>query len=140
SDSQAGLVLADPEMAAQLKDLHRHVVVVDPTDPTSEWATLLASIGSDDAPTVDIDPSAPAAIAYTGGTTGFPKGAVHGQHNLVALGAVNAATGFYSTSRVHGVCLPLTTLNLLVLGPLLAFSLGATCVVVGGADPGPVCD
>ena len=88
---------------------------------------------------IEVDPTTAAAIAYTGGTTGFPKGVVHSQRNLVSLGAVNAATGFYSTSARHGVCLPLTTLNLLVLSPLLAFAMGAACVVLDGTDPETIC-
>ena len=36
----------------------------------------------------DPDPLAPAGIAYTSGTTGHPKGAVHSQHNLLLPGSV----------------------------------------------------
>ena len=37
---------------------------------------------------IDVDPHAPAGIAYTSGTTGHPKGAVHSQHNLLVPGTV----------------------------------------------------
>jgi acyl-CoA synthetase (AMP-forming)/AMP-acid ligase II len=82
-----------------------------------------------------VDPFAPAAIAYTGGTTGFPKGAVHSQHNLLVPGAVAHAEAWWSTEERLGVLLPLTILNLIVLVPLTAFQIGSVCVAMDRIDP-----
>jgi long-chain acyl-CoA synthetase len=86
-------------------------------------------------PRVAIDPHDPAAIAYTSGTTGFPKGAVHSHHNLLLPGRVAAATGAYGPDVRQGVVLPLTILNLVVLGPLVAFQDGSACVCIDRIDP-----
>jgi long-chain acyl-CoA synthetase len=107
----------------------QHIIEVGADDDSDTWSRLLAA-APDDALRCDIDPHAPAAIAYTSGTTGFPKGAIHSQHNLILMGAIARACGFYPPDMAHGVMLPLTTLNLMVLVPLLTLQNGATCVVL----------
>jgi acyl-CoA synthetase (AMP-forming)/AMP-acid ligase II len=83
----------------------------------------------------DVDPFAPAAIAYTSGTTGYPKGAVHSQHNLLLPGAVQRSTQTYDPDLRQGVCLPLTVLNLIVLSPLISLQLGSCLVCMDRTDP-----
>ncbi len=140
-DAGVRVLLADPAVAAQLA-LNRsalpaltHVVEVREGDAGSQWATLCANQSDGPCRRDAIDPFAPAAIAYTSGTTGFPKGAVHSQHNLLLPGAVAAATGAYGADLRQGVLLPLTILNLMVLAPLLAFQDGSCCVVIDRMDP-----
>jgi len=84
---------------------------------------------------VTIDPFAPAAIAYTSGTTGWPKGAVHSQHNLLSVGAVTRFARGWRALSCHAAVLPLATLNVMVIGPLLALQMAGTCVCVERADP-----
>jgi long-chain acyl-CoA synthetase len=140
-DSAASVFLGDAAMAAQIEGVRSelpalaHLLVAEPGDAGSSWARALeASRSQPTTPRIDIDPFAPAAIAYTSGTTGFPKGAVHSQHNLLMPGAVAAATGAYPNGQVHGVLLPLTVLNLMVLVPLLAFQIDGTCVCMDRID------
>lgn len=125
-DSQTSVFLGDPDAVAQV-DQHRaelgdlkEVVVVDPGGSADEWGSMLGSAASV-RPELETDPYAPAAIAYTSGTTGFPKGAVHTQHNLMLPGKVAAHQGNRPPGGVLGVALPLTILNLMILGPLIAY-------------------
>ncbi|HYC01137.1 MAG TPA: AMP-binding protein [Candidatus Limnocylindrales bacterium] len=139
ADSEACLFLGERAMCEQVRARRhdvpslRHVCELEAGDGGCEWHRLLAHATSP-APKVDIDPFAPAAIAYTSGTTGFPKGAVHSQHNLLIPGAVAAATAAYPQGQIQGVLLPLTILNLMVLVPLLAFQIQGCCVCMDRID------
>ena len=138
--------LAPPEVEFQLEDSGASVFIgrsdgIRRGDSVRHWVEgvheLAGSSDAEPAP-VDIDPFAPAAIAYTSGTTGRPKGAVHSQYNMmvVATGAGGRATP--SCSDRVGVCLPLALLNLMILGPLTAFASGAACVLLSGRDPATI--
>jgi acyl-CoA synthetase (AMP-forming)/AMP-acid ligase II len=141
-DSGARVFLATPEAIAaltphipRLKELE-HVLAVDPADAasSSSWAARVSSFAGAGRADGDVDPHAPAAIAYTSGTTGYPKGAVHSQHSLLLPGAVSVSTGRYD-GRSQGVVLALTILNMQILGPLTAFQDGAHCVAIDRSDP-----
>jgi len=94
----------------------------------AQWAAALAA--ADPAgPAVEVDPHAPAAIAYTSGTTGRPKGVVHSQHNLLVPGAVLVRERGYDAGLRKADCLPLTILNLQVLSTLLVPQAGGTAVI-----------
>jgi long-chain acyl-CoA synthetase len=148
--------LAPPEIAFILGDTSASVAIVDEsaTDVLrggeglpaldkvvigstegrqSEWSTLVDRQEST-ALGVTVDPLAPAAIAYTSGTTGRPKGVVHSQHNLLAPGAALVASRNYGPELRKGDCLPLTILNLLALTTLLVAQAGGTCVIMDRLD------
>ena len=82
----------------------------------------------------DPDPLAPAGIAYTSGTTGRPKGAVHSQHNLLLPGAVLVSTRRYGPELRKGDCFPFTVLNMAVLTTLLVSQAGGTSIVMDRID------
>lgn len=141
-DSGASLFLSTPDVAtelseemASLPDLRSRVRVSNESSGEPGWRELLEAADPACAPDEPIDPFAPAAIAYTSGTTGFPKGAVHSQHNLLLPGAVVAHCGVHEARLNQGVVLPLTILNLMVLGPLVAFQNGECCVAMDRIDP-----
>ncbi|HVA43553.1 MAG TPA: AMP-binding protein [Acidimicrobiales bacterium] len=146
TDSSTSLVLADQVTLDELSLLRpeltgvRHWLdVAGPSwrDAVAASASAGASAGAGRA---RIDPHAPAAIAYTSGTTGHPKGAVHSQHNLVVPGAAVVASRGYGPDLRKGDCLPLTILNMLVLTTLLVAQAGGTCIVMDRVEATSVAD
>ena len=86
------------------------------------------------------DPLLPAGIAYTSGTTGRPKGAVHSQHNLMLPGAVLVETRGYTPDLRKGDCFAFTILNMAVLTTLLVSQAGGTSIVMDRTDPEGIAD
>ncbi len=86
-------------------------------------------------PWPECDPLGLAAIAYTSGTTGNPKGVMHSQHNALLPGAVAVARGSYDVDDVFLCVQPLTILNLQVLNPLTTVQAHGTCAIADRHDP-----
>ncbi len=134
ADSGTSLLLCDDTTAEQVGDAAGvQVVVVGEGEAGAVWSD--AMIAADDEPVdVEIDPIAPAGIAYTSGTTGYPKGAVHSQYNLLLPGAVLVASRGYGPELRKGDSLPLTILNMQVLTSLLVAQAGGTSVIMDRID------
>ncbi len=122
------------ELAAQELPELAHVVAVSPGAEDCAWARRCAA-ASDARPAVALDPFAPAAIAYTSGTTGFPKGAVHSAHNLLLPGTLSRLNRRVPEGTRQGAVLPLTILNLIVLEVLAPWLDGRTVVAIDRTDP-----
>lgn len=131
SDCTAAVLLADDDVADTLDaaGVEHPASVVRP----AEWvAACDASAGDPVGP--DPDPEAPAAIAYTSGTTGFPKGAVHSQAGLILPGAATVRRRDWGPLLRKGDSLPLTILNMFTLTTLLTAQAGATAIIIDRAD------
>ena len=123
ADSGSTLFLCDDE----LPDLGVHQLDL------AGWRAAVAA--APDRPFgFDVDPLAPAGIAYTSGTTGHPKGAVHSQHNLLTPGAVVVESRGYGPELRKGDCFPFTVLNMAVLTTLLVSQAGGTSIVMDRID------
>jgi len=133
-DARAALLVTTPERAATLPQPPggRPTLMVDPSNGSGSWSDLVDA--DHPAPTTSIDPHAPAAIAYTSGTTGRPKGAVHSQHNLLWPGISSRQSYPAVPGERHGTALALTILNMLVLGPLWAFLRGTSAYLMDYTD------
>lgn len=123
-DSDATLFLCDDAVSG----VDRRVVTVE------EWRQSVAEAPPEPVG-IEVDPFAPAGIAYTSGTTGRPKGAVHSQWNLLLPGAALVADRGYGPDLRKGDCLPLTILNMVVLTTLLTAQAGGCSVVMDRIDP-----
>ncbi len=119
ADSGASLYLAEDPVAASSV---RHVGV-------AEWRSTVAGAPAEPIG-AEVDPFAPAGIAYTSGTPGRPNGAVHSLWNLLRPGAALVAERGYGPELRKGDCLPLTILNMQVLTTLLTAQAGGTCIVM----------
>lgn len=141
NDSGARLYLSDDqgcvEITAQRTQLPslKNVIAVNAGSTSSAWHALLRDSPGVPSPAVEVDPFEPAAIAYTSGTTGQPKGAVHSHHNILLPGAIAAHKRSFGPDCPQGVMLPLTILNLMVLAPMVAFQDGSYCVCMDSVKP-----
>lgn len=130
------VLLTDAPTAATLDGLcprDTEVVLVDSSDPDSAWRALVRrSAGAGRAPAPD--PTLPAAIAFTSGTTGLPRGVVHSQANLMLPGEVLVASRRYGPDLRKGDFLPFTILNLAALSVLTTAQAGGCCVLFDRRD------
>jgi acyl-CoA synthetase (AMP-forming)/AMP-acid ligase II len=138
-DGGATLFLGDAESLAQcaaLRDAGVQLVRLDGPD-RRDWAALVAAQFGSKRPNVEVDPFAPAAIAYTSGTTGRPKGAVHSQHNMITISAAChglIGTGNWETGLRRAMNIPLTLLNVMIYGPIGALAGQGTFVCMERFD------
>ena len=150
---EAGYILGDAQPAALIaqenffplmeevkditqKSLHRIGVSHKDACPKG-WLSFqtLSSGEGEGPPTVDPGPDGEAVLAYTSGTTGFPKGAVHTHRNiLLHLNGIRDHLGFHS-GDVFLAALPFFQLVAFLIHPGLALHVGGTVVILEKFDP-----
>lgn len=132
--SEARVLLCEADTAAQVQAQGEAVpeqlrTLVAAGEGSEQWQAAVAAQAAEPLG-VTVDPYAPAGIAYTSGTTGFPKGVVQSQWNLLLPGTYLNATRRYGTDLRKGDCFPLTILNMMVLTTLLTSQAGGRAVIM----------
>jgi long-chain acyl-CoA synthetase len=139
-DSGSSLLLCDAPTAEQLAGGAAGATrVLTVEDGPGEWRAALDA-APDDPFEHEVDPLAPAGIAYTSGTTGYPKGATHSQHNLLVPGAMLGASRGWGPTLRKGDFLALTILNMQVLTTLTTAQAGGCSIIFDRNDPVGVAD
>ncbi|MBV9842145.1 MAG: acyl--CoA ligase [Sphingomonadaceae bacterium] len=133
-DSGASLLIAEPAAAAELASARgdlpnlRYIAEVDP-ERGDAWQERVDQHRGAPRLIFAPDPLAPAVLAYTSGTTGRAKAVVHSQHNI-ALAVAARLTRPWSLTARHGVCTPMTIVNLMIVGPLASLASGGATICV----------
>ena len=139
-NSGARYYLADEQSARQVETVRpalpelERVIGMEPGDPASEWRALLSRFDGQPREPREIDPYAPAVIGYTSGTTGFPKGVVHSQYNMMVATAADDVSGIERQACV----MQLTTMNVMMNHGLGCLRHGITLICVDRADAGGI--
>lgn len=140
-DSGVSLYLADRDAVEQTASSDVATVQMEPGDTSGMWATGLRRHAGAPRLETELDPWAPAAIAYTSGTTGRPKGAVHSQHNMiVAATMAQLMAQDRSEKLVRGMTSPMTILNMMILGAIATLAKGDCLVCMDRTDARGVAD
>ncbi|MDP3136822.1 MAG: class I adenylate-forming enzyme family protein [Burkholderiaceae bacterium] len=140
ADCSASVLMGDRMVCQQMAPLQhelptlRHIVDMEAGDAGSPWAQLLQKHRGAGRPGVDVDPFAPAAIAYTSGTTGYPKGCVQSQHNMVLVSEVQRWLKPDDPVKRRGSALPMTIINMIILVVLRSIQTCGTCICMDRVD------
>ncbi len=129
ADSESSLLLCDLPTADSLTPHRRGLPDLRAIVDDASWRAAM-EVAAPTRRLAPVDPDAPAGLAYTSGTTGRPKGAIHSQRNLLLPGAVLAESRDYGPQLRKGDCLPLTILNMMVLTTLLVAQAEGTTVIM----------
>lgn len=145
-DAKASVLLADTQTAEAARSTAARgvaptIVTLGEGGAERDWSRGLAQFEGRSCRSRAVDPWAAAAIAYTSGTTGRPKGVVHSQHSIVLAATIAALnSGRFDSAVVRATATPLTILNLMILGPVCAFVTGARHVCIDRVDAAGVAE
>ena len=129
SDAGASVLLAEAPTLAGLVDQAGELGALSQRVEALEFAERLSRT-SGARELAPVDPDAPAGLAYTSGTTGRPKGAIHSQRNLLLPGSSLTQSRGWGSDLRKGDCFALTILNMQVLTLLTTTAAGGVAVIM----------
>jgi long-chain acyl-CoA synthetase len=136
-DAGARFILTDAKVADSLA-IGSHREATPPlsvvTIGTDDWTAMTSGIPAKYQRSIR-KASDVAAIAYTSGTTGRPKGVIHSHENLLLPGEMLVHARRFGSELRKGDCAALTILNMQVTSTLLVAQAGGTQIVMDRVDP-----
>lgn len=137
TNSEAVVAFAFPQAAETIQEIRgqlpylKTVVTVGPKEvPGTTRFSMLLVQGDVNYQVPNIHPDAPAVIAYTSGTTGFPKGAILSHYNMiVSMQVVNDYLGLTDQANIMQ-SLPCSSSNVSLIGIVFAWYLGSSAILV----------
>lgn len=116
----------------------KRVVALGPTDNAEDLPSAAARFGSRTLRAADAPPDAPYSVAYTGGTTGRPKGVVGTQMSMATMTHIQMAEWQWPDEVRFLCCTPLSHAGAAFFIPTLLR--GGSLVVLPSFDPERVLD
>jgi fatty-acyl-CoA synthase len=116
----------------------KRVIALGPTDAAEDLPTAAARFGSQTLKPSGSDPDAPYSVAYTGGTTGRPKGVVGTALSMATMTHIQMAEWEWPAELRFLCCTPLSHAGAAFFVPTLLR--GGSLVVLPGFEPDRVLD
>lgn len=116
---------------------HRPASIVSFPEKAEGVDDFITAIEACDAPVPQVDPDldAVAALNYTGGTTGMPKGCVHSQRHMIYTASTTCGIGTRLTPDDVSVCFhPLFWIAGEDMGIIFPVFSGCSCILMGRWD------
>ncbi len=141
-DAEIHTLIFDPIFAERARDLSEQVpgltrlLSYGPTDVGEDLVALAASFEPKPLVAASIDPESISALAYTGGTTGKPKGVMNTYRGSASMAQIMVAEWQWPDEVRHLVCTPLSHAGATLFVPLLLK--GGSMVVIPAFEPSAV--